>query len=181
MNVEISATKRWLERVVVGLNFCPFAKREMVQNTIRYVNSDSEDVSTLLKLLESEIAILAAQPAVETTLIVLSSGYRDFLTYLDAVDAAQRLITRSGWEGEYQLASFHPQYCFAGANEDDPANYTNRSPYPMLHILREASLERAIERYPQPETIPQQNIDKATAMGLATLSNMLAGCIQGDD
>ena len=176
MSAEINATRRWLETVVVGLNFCPFAKRELIQDTIRYVAEPADDFSTALVALEREYVHLQQDDEIETTLLVLTLGFSDFYSYLELVERANRALGKLGWEGVFQLASFHPEYCFADASPDDPANYTNRSPYPMLHILREQSLEKAIERYPQPENIPNNNIAKAQSLGLDALVSLLEKC-----
>jgi hypothetical protein len=115
---------------------------------------------------------LNEQPEVETALIILPEGFSDFEEYLDLVYEAEELIIDEGFEGTYQVASFHPNYVFADSDDNDPANYTNRSPYPMLHILREDLLEVAVDNHPDPESIPDQNIAKAKSLGLEYFRKM---------
>lgn len=102
-------------------------------------------------------------------MLILPTGFSSFTVYLQIVDLAEALMEKENYEGIYQIASFHPAYLFAGADNSDPSNYTNRSPYPMLHLLREASLTKAIDSYPDVDGIPQKNIDFATAKGLASM------------
>ena len=178
-SIAVESTKRWINDVVIGFNFCPFAKREVMQNSIRYVDYNERKLKPLIVLLAKEIAHLEWHEEVETTLIVLSSGFKVFWDYLDVVDKADNWLDNNQFRGKYQIASFHPEYCFAGENIDSPSNYTNRSPYPMLHILRESSLEDAIARYKNPENIPLNNVDKANAMGTSALQALLRNCIEG--
>lgn len=158
-------TRQWLETVVIGLNFCPFAKRELRRNTIRFTESPSPRVEEVLEQLVSECTLLDNHPETETTLLILPNGFDEFLDYLDMLELAERLLAKLGYEGVYQIASFHPDYCFADAEKEDAANFTNRSPYPMLHLLREASLEKVIDDYPDTDMIPQANIEKARLLG----------------
>jgi hypothetical protein len=158
-------TRQWLETVVIGLNFCPFAKRELRRNAIRFTESPSHRVEEVLEQLVSECRFLDNHPETETTLLILPNGFEEFLDYLDMLELAERLLAKLGYEGVYQIASFHPDYCFADAEKEDAANFTNRSPLPMLHLLREASLEKVIDDYPDTDTIPQANIEKARLLG----------------
>ncbi|MDH5711889.1 MAG: DUF1415 domain-containing protein, partial [Gammaproteobacteria bacterium] len=114
--------------------------------------------------------------ATETTLLVFAEGFKDFGDYLDLVELAQDLLADQGYEGIYQIASFHPDYCFADAELDDAANYTNRSPYPMLHLIREASMEKALAHYPEPEKIPERNVEYARELGLEEMQRQLEAC-----
>ena len=114
---------------------------------------------------------------IETSLLAYPDAFYDFETYLGLVELAEDLLIEQGYEGVYQLASFHPDYRFAETAEDDPANYTNRSPYPMLHLLRESAVEKALENYSQPERIPQRNIETARTMGLEKMQQMLGACL----
>ena len=109
--------------------------------------------------------------------MIFSKGFEDFLQYLNLVDKGERLLIKEKYEGIYQLASFHPQYLFAGANENDPANYTNRSPYPMLHILREHSITKALENFVDPDSIPRKNIDFTKAKGIGYMKMLAASCM----
>lgn len=177
-SIAIESTKRWVDDVVVGLNFCPFAKREVMRNSIRYVDYNQAKLKPLISLMAEEVEHLECHPKVETTLIVLSSGFKLFWDYLDVVNKAENWLDNNAFRGKYQIASFHPEYCFEGEDFDSPSNYTNRSPYPMLHLLREASLEHAIARYKNPEDIPLNNIDKANSMGSLTLQALLSNYIK---
>lgn len=166
-NQDILAhTQQWIETIVVGLNFCPFAKRELRKNAVRFVVNDTAELQETLQQLISECAFLDNNPETETTLIILASGFDDFMDYLDLIELAENLLAEQDYEGVYQVASFHPEYCFADADSDDAANYTNRSPYPMLHLLREASLDTAIDNYPDIDSIPENNMQKARGLGV---------------
>ncbi|GAC14388.1 DUF1415 family protein [Aliiglaciecola lipolytica] len=132
----------------------------------------------MLSLLQAEIEHLNQHSKTETTLIVLTNGFNHFFDYLDLVDVAQQWLEENDYVGIYQIASFHPEYVFEGESIDSAANYTNRSPHPTLHLLREQSLERAIKSYKHPEQIPENNIDKAHSMGKAELKVLLASCMK---
>ena len=177
-SIAVESTKRWINNVVVGLNFCPFAKREVIRNSIRYMDYNERKLKPLISLLANEIAYLECHAEVETTLIVLSSGFTVFWDYLAVVDKADIWLDNNQFRGKYQIASFHPEYCFEGENIDSASNYTNRSPYPMLHLLRESRLQNAIARYKDPEDIPLNNIEKANAMGTLALQALLNNCIE---
>jgi hypothetical protein len=172
-DVVEAAVKSWIDKVIVGLNFCPFAKKEMERNTVRYAIFPSIQINDALSHLLDELALLDQQQDIQTTLLVFPMGFADFEFYLDMLELANSLISQGGYGGIYQLASFHPDYCFDGEDQDDPANYTNRSPYPILHILREASIEAVLKRYPEPESIPENNITKARELGSSYLQALL--------
>ena len=163
----IDQTQQWIEAVVVGLNFCPFAKRELRKNAVRFVLNESGDMQEALEQFVAECEFLDVHPETETTLLILPNGFEEFLYYLDLTEMAEDLLAKQGYEGVYQVASFHPEYCFADTNADDAANYTNRSPYPMLHLLREASLDTAIDNFPDIDSIPDTNLQKARSLGIA--------------
>ncbi len=167
----ISQTQNWIREVVIGLNFCPFARKPFTDERIAYRVSDAADIDTALVALRVMCLTLNEQPELETALIILPEGFQDFETYLELVYAAEDLIEDEDFEGVYQVASFHPDYLFAGSDDSDPANYTNRSPYPMLHILREDLLEIAIDKHPDTASIPDQNIAKARSLGLEYFRN----------
>ncbi|MGR4069145.1 DUF1415 domain-containing protein [Billgrantia sp. C5P2] len=169
-----AATRAWVEDFVVAHNVCPFARREMLNDTIRFVEVGAEKWESALEALIEECRRLDASPDIETTLMVLCPGLENFDDYLDFLDVAEALLVEQGYEGIYQLASFHPDYCFEGAAADDPANFTNRSPWPMLHLLREAGLERALAHYPDPEAIPERNIEAMRQLGTEQLADDLA-------
>ncbi len=171
--IVIEKTRQWLEEVVIGLNFCPFAKRELRRDAVRFTVNGSGDMGDALQQLIDECGFLDANPDTETTLLILPEGYAEFLDYLDLAGLSEDLLAEQGYEGVYQVASFHPDYCFADAEPDDAANYTNRSPYPMLHLLREASLDTAIDNYPDIDSIPENNINKARSLGAGYFRDFL--------
>jgi hypothetical protein len=165
----VAATRRWLERAVIGLNLCPFAKAVYVKEQVRYVVAPARDADALRADLERELQWLAAaDPAqTDTTLLIHPHVLQDFLDYNDFLDEADRLLAELGLEGELQVASFHPHYQFAGTAEDDVENCTNRSPYPTLHLLREASIDRAVEAFPEADAIYEANMQTLRALGRA--------------
>jgi hypothetical protein len=169
-------TINWLGRVVIGFNFCPFAKRELFRNSIRYFVSQTAQIETCLLELVLELQRLDEKEDIETTLMVYPSLFAEFYDYLDFVGLCQDLLIEQGYIGIYQLATFHPDYCFADAPVHDPANYTNRSPYPTLHLIRESSLEHAIENHPDPESIPDRNIEVAREQGFDAMQKILSDC-----
>jgi len=175
---QIAHTQKWLETVIIAHNFCPFAKRELIKRSIRFEVIKCHNIETCLEALILACEDLDDNPDIETTLLIIPDGFADFEDYLDLVDVAERLLEARRYEGIYQLASFHPQYCFAEAGSDDPANYTNRSPYPMLHLLREATIEQSIKNIDDPEAIPLNNIQRARSIGLENLENQLEDCFR---
>lgn len=149
----------WFERVVLGLELCPFAARPWREGAIRFAVTEENEEIALLQALESELQWLDEQPETETTLLILPRALADFSEYNDFLDRVDELLRTGGWEGRYQVASFHPDYRFADSlGEDDPADWSNRSPYPLLHLIREDSLERALAAHPDPEAIPERNV-----------------------
>lgn len=170
--IIIAQTKKWIIDVVIGCNFCPFANREVKRNSIAYEVVAAASNKLVLETLISSLQQLDENDTIETMLIILPDNFADFNQYLQLVDLAETLLEKENYEGIYQLASFHPDYLFAGSRNDDPANYTNRSPYPMLHILREESLSRAIDAYPDTEKIPAKNIAFAQLKGLAFMQSL---------
>lgn len=175
----IDATRRWVEQVVVAFNLCPFAKRELVKDRVRFVVSKARDEATLLDELAHELALLNVDKAVETTLLIHPQVLQDFYHYNDFLEAADELLVDMNLEGVYQVASFHPDYQFGGTEPDDVENYTNRSPYPMLHLLREDSLSEAIDNYPEVDLIPERNIDCMNEQGLEKMQTLLNACLKG--
>lgn len=165
----IEKTQRWIDRVVVGLNFCPFAKPVILSEKVAYQVSQEKSLDKALADLVLMLEELTSCHQLETALVIYPDGWEDFEDYLDLIHYADLLLIESGYEGIFQLASFHPEYCFEGAEMNDPANYTNRSPYPMIHIIREESLEKALQEYPNPENIPLRNQALAREKGLATM------------
>ncbi len=163
----IAATRRWLERSVIGLNLCPFAEGVYRGGRVRMRVSDSRTASGLLAELRSELTGLhAADPGqCETTLLIHPWVLADFVEYNDFLEVCEAAIVELGLEGELQVASFHPRYQFEGTESEDIENYTNRSPYPMLHLLREASIERAIAAVPDIDEVYRRNIRTLRGLG----------------
>ena len=163
----IAATQRWLQQAVIGLNLCPFAKAVVAKQQVRFVLSDATTPEQLLQTLGEELALLRDTPAeqVDTTLIVHPQVLTDFLDYNDFLELADGLVESLELEGILQVASFHPHYQFAGSEPDDIANYTNRAPYPTLHLLREDSVARAVDAFPDSDAIVDRNIETLTRLG----------------
>lgn len=163
----VVATRTWLEKAVIGLNLCPFAKAPHAGGRIRYAVSLAETPDELRADLVDELQALAeADPAeVETTLLIHPRVFADFLDYNDFLEAADEALEDLDLVGEIQVASFHPKYQFAGTEPDDIENYTNRSPYPMLHLLRESSVEAAVAAFPDTGQIYERNIETMRALG----------------
>ena len=161
-----SNVEQWLKNVVIGLNLCPFASRPFDDNRVRIQISESTTEEELLQDLADEIKLLDQSPAqeLETTLLVVSEFLSDFEDYNQFLDMVDLLLEQFNWTGLYQIASFHPDYQFAETEPDDAENLTNRAPYPILHIIREASVEAALEKYPNPESIPQKNIQTVESL-----------------
>ncbi len=172
----ISQAQCWIKSVIVECNFCPFAKRELEKGSIRYSVIHEKALEDCLQATIDECVHLDKNKTSETTLLIFPESFSEFDEYLQLVELAEKLLTEQGYEGIYQLASFHPEYVFADSNQDDAANYTNRSPHPMLHLLREASLEKALENYPDPEQIPQRNVELARSLGRDTMKQKLDAC-----
>jgi len=163
----ISDTRRWMEKAVIGLNLCPFAKAVAARGQVRIVASGARDEAALLAQLGEELLYLRDTPAeiVDTTLVVHPHVLQDFLDYNDFLDAADGLVEELGLEGVLQVASFHPQYRFAGSGADDIANFTHPSPWPTLHLLREDSVSRAVDAFPDPDAIVERNVATLEKLG----------------
>ena len=171
-------TQNWVERVIMKYNICPFARREVERGSIRYTVIDESKMHNVLEALIKECKFLDDYPVVETTLFIVPRGFEGFYLYLDLVDLANNLLIEQGYEGVYQLASMHPDYCFDGEPMDEPSNYTNRSPYPLLHIIREASMEKALTSYNDPESIPERNIEFTQRKGSDFFAQLLSQCMK---
>jgi hypothetical protein len=167
--VILTETCRWLERAVIGLNLCPFAKAVYVKNQVRLVVSHARHLDALLEELDRELDLLAAAnpEEVDTTLLIHPLLLNDFLDFNDFLDVADGVVAEHGLEGQIQIASFHPQYQFEGTLPDDVSNFSNRAPYPTLHLLREASIDRAVAAFPDAADIYQRNIETLEALGVA--------------
>lgn len=173
----IEQTRKWITDVVIACNFCPFAAREVKRNSIHYQVETGAGIENGLTALLHECKRLDDQPDIETILLIFPKAFADFNEYLDLVGLAEKLLKKKSYEGVYQVASFHPHYRFAGAPADDPANFTNRSVYPMLHLLREESIEQALKRYPDPDSIPQSNIHFARNKGITYMKMLRDSCL----
>ena len=163
----LAATNHWLEKAVIGLNLCPFAKAVYVKNQVRLVVSKARHADDLLEELDKELDLLAATPAeeIDTTLLIHPTLFDDFLDFNDFLEIAEGVVDEHGLEGVIQLASFHPQFQFEGTEPDDIGNYTNRAPFAILHLLREESVDRAVAAFPDAESIFEQNIQTLEKLG----------------
>ena len=164
----LADVRSWLEKAVIGLNLCPFAKAVYVKNQVRLVVSKARHADDLLEELDRELDLLVATPAseIDTTLLIHPTLFEDFLDFNDFLEIAEGVVDEHGLEGVIQLASFHPQFQFDGTELDDISNYTNRAPFAILHLLREDSVERAVAAFPQADAIFEQNIATLTALGI---------------
>ena len=171
--VAIEKTDAWLQGWVIELNLCPFARHPYEQGKVDIVSTPASDVESVFRFMLSELDRLqqASPEELETTLVVVENALQAFDDYLDFLQLTESAVSESGLEGIIQIASFHPDYCFDGVAEDDPANYTNRSPFPMFHLIREESLEKAVAAYDKPEKIPQRNIELLRDMGISEILN----------
>lgn len=176
MDYPEEVTREWVSRFVVGMNLCPFAKREVVKNKIRYQVTSATTEEKLLCVLTNEIVYLDEHPEIETTLLIHPEALQDFYDYNQFLNSVDSLIEDLDRDGIYQVASFHPDYQFGGTSNEDAENYTNRSPFPMLHLLRESSLARAIDAYGSVDDIPERNIALMNKLGANHLSLLLKGC-----
>jgi hypothetical protein len=165
----LKQTRHWLEKAVIGLNLCPFAKAVYVKNQVRLVVSHARHADDLLEELDRELDLFVATPPeeVDTTLLIHPTLFDDFLDFNDFLDVAEGVVDEHELEGIVQLASFHPKFQFDGTEPDDIGNYTNRAPFAMLHLLREASIDRAVEAFPQAEAIFEENIKTLEKLGHA--------------
>ena len=163
----LAATRIWLEKAVIGLNLCPFAKAVYVKNQVRLVVSRARHADDLLEELDRELDLLVATPAgeIDTTLLIHATLFEDFLDFNDFLEVADGVVEEHALEGVIQLASFHPNFQFDGTEPDDISNYTNRAPFAMLHLLREASVEKAVEAFPEAEAIFEVNIQTLEKLG----------------
>lgn len=165
----LTQTRHWLEKAVIGLNLCPFAKAVYVKNQVRLVVSQARHADDLLEELDRELDLLVATPAeqIDTTLLIHPTLFDDFLDFNDFLEIAEGVVDEHGLEGVVQLASFHPKFQFEGTGPDDIGNFTNRAPFAILHLLREDSVERAVEAFPEADAIFEQNIATLEKLGHA--------------
>ena len=173
----IDATQHWLEQAVIGLNLCPFARAVHVKGQIRWVESEARDAQALLDDLVSELQFLAAADPekVDTTLLIHPLVLTDFLDYNDFLDVADAAVEQLGYGGVLQVASFHPDYRFEGTADHDVGNCSNRSPHPMLHLLREDSIARAVAACPDAATIYERNIETLNRLGTDGWHRLITG------
>ena len=169
----VQRTKNWVDTVVVGLNLCPFARREIDNKRVHFCVSNADNPQQLLASLHAELVRLEEDASIETTLLIHPHTLQDFSHYNECLDLFDALIAEMQLEGVYQIASFHPQYRFAGSRPEDIENNTNRSPYPMLHLIREQSLERAVANYPDINGISRRNIDLLRSLGFDRLKKLI--------
>jgi len=170
----IDEVEYWVNTIVVGLNLCPFAKHEINKGKVRYTVDSAATEEDSLVGLENELNFLIAQPDIETTLLILPNAFADFYDFNQFLEYVDALVEQMQLTGTIQIASFHPDYQFADTDADDIENYTNRSPYPILHLLREESLEKAISQYPDADKIPASNIALLREMGKSRLMALIS-------
>lgn len=168
----------WVRSFIVKYNICPFARPDLDADNMRYCVVDTQDLEQVLMALVQECVFMDANPQINTSLFIIPEGFEQFDDYLDLLDIATALLAAQGYEGTYQLASFHPDYCFEGEDEADAANYTNRAPLPVLHIIRESALAEALAGYQDPEAIPERNIQFTRRKGANFFELILQKCRQ---
>jgi hypothetical protein len=169
----ITNTKNWVSKTVVGCNFCPFAAKEVKKGSIQYTVLDGASMKTTLEAVIKVMMQLDSDDTIETTLLIFPGSFVLFNDYLNMLDLAESLLEKEKYGDIYQIASFHPAYLFAGSNNEDPSNYTNRSPYPMLHFLRESSITKAVDSYPGIDEVPQRNIAFTKEKGLLYMQQLM--------
>ena len=173
----IEQTKKWITDVVIGCNFCPFAAKVVKQQTVFFKVETVTATDACLQSFLQEVTRLDNDDTIETSFLIFPDGFKNFDDYLDLVSVAEKLLKKYEYNGIYQLASFHPQYLFANALPDDAANYTNRSVYPMLHLLRESSINKVLEHYDDPQNIPESNVNFAREKGMAYMKMLRDNCL----
>lgn len=174
----IAETRAWVDRAVIGLNLCPFAKAVQAKGQIRYVVSDAANVDELFDALCAEMHQLVAADAaqIDTTMLMHPQVLADFLDFNDFLDIADEALEELGYDGILQVASFHPRFQFEGTHADDVTNATNRAPYQTLHLLREESVDRAVAAFPEAETIYEKNMRTLEALGAEGWAKLMAQC-----
>ena len=174
-DTAVNSTENWLRNWVIELNLCPFARLPYDKGVVDIVSTEAVDSDSLFRFVMGEMDRLQQTPVdkLETTLVVVANYLQQFDDYLDFLELLEQTLIEVGLQGIIQIASFHPDYCFEGEDMQDPANYTNRSPYPMFHLIREDSLEKALAGYPEPEKIPQRNVELLRSMGIEKILQLL--------
>ena len=173
---SIITTQRWIQSFVVELNLCPFAQHVTARDVIRYTACANESLQDILHALHEEMDWLDSDPETETSFLILTSGMKDFSDFNDCLAMAQELLVMMNWVGRYQLVGFHPHHQFDGTDPDDAENYTNRSPYPMVHILRESSVTQAVDATANIALIPKRNTDTLNQLGVEVLIKRWHDC-----
>ena len=173
---SIITTQRWIQSFVVELNLCPFAQHVTARDVIRYTACANESLQDILHALHEEMDWLDSDPETETSFLILTSGMKDFSDFNDCLAMAQELLVMMNWVGRYQLVGFHPHHQFDGTDPDDAENYTNRSPYPMVHILRESSVTQAVDATANIALIPKRNTDTLNQLGVEVLIKRWQDC-----
>ena len=169
--------EHWLGQFVITLNLCPFARRVSLDGGIRYTVSGASTEAELTQALEDELNLLLANPSIETTLLIHPHVLGNFYDYNEYLSATERLLKQPGFEGIFQIASFHPDYQFAGTKPGDAENYSNRTPYPLLHLLREDAVTKAVDGYPDIDSIPDNNLRRLNNLGREVLHEMWLNCL----
>jgi uncharacterized protein len=171
----VAMTQAWLEKMVIGLNLCPFAKAVYLKNQVRFVVTHARNSDSLLEALEQELRFLsdANSEKIDTTLLIHPNVLTEFLDYNDFLDVCDSVVEELDLDGVLQVASFHPHYQFADTEADDVTNFTNRSPFPTLHLLREESVSRAVETFANVEGIYEKNIATLRKLGLAAIRKLM--------
>lgn len=177
----IVATRRWIDKLVVGLDLCPFAEPSLSRGGLRITVCDSRDLQVLCKALIDELSLMQTDSGqqLDSVLLIHPHALNDFALYNDFLEVCDQILEDLSLKGEFQIASFHPQYRFAGSAADALGNYTNRSPYPTLHVLRESSVARAVAEHSGSQSIPEDNVRRLEALGREALEALLADC-RGD-
>lgn len=175
-NVAIQQTQHWIAKVVADLNLCPFAAREIKAGSILYKASSAIGVAEIARLSLQLCKDLTLQPSISTAFLILTTGFSSFSAYLSMVKIVEEKMRKKGYAGVFQMATFHPQYVFHQSEFEDGANYTNRSPFPMLHLLREEMLSASLANFPDPKAIPLRNIQLTRSLGTAHMEALLAQC-----
>ncbi len=169
----IAQTKKWVTDVVVGCNFCPFAAKEVKKDSIYYEVLHDATIKNVLDAVMAAMHQLDADDSIETSLLILPGSFKSFDDYLQLLELSESLLAKENYEGIYQIAGFHQDYLFAGTTNDDPSNYTNRSPYPILHFLREDSVSIAVDSYAGIDEISPRNIAFTKLKGLLYMQQLL--------
>lgn len=169
----IDQTLNWIRSFIIPYNLCPFAKKVILQNSLRIQVCSATQPIEAVENIMAEVHYLDEHPKTETTLLVFADGFQDFFTYLDLVDSVEQMVYQLEYEGIYQVATFHPDYYFADTEPQDVTNYTNRSPYPMIHLLREESLDKAIDTYGDTANIPVKNAATLQKLGIEAIKKIL--------